>query len=156
MGGALKSRELSGIEDIFPKARQHMAERGTGVILNISSCSGLKPISGLSYSASKGAMINMTQNIAYRFVGTKIRCNCICPGRVETPLQVASRARAKNAPKGQINMHAFGDTYVNRALPSLKTDGQAYAALFLASDYAQDITGVTIPVDGGSYMPQQA
>lgn len=134
------------------EAVKHMLLRGTGSIINISSCAGLKPLSGCPYSTSKGAVITLTRNMAFRLADTDIRCNCICPGIVATSMQATVKAQNKSN-ADQVNMHAFGDRYVRRELPTLQPEGQANVALFLASDLAKDITGAAIPVDRGAYMP---
>ncbi len=136
------------------EAAGYMEQNHSGNILNISSCCGFKPLSGCAYSSSKGAVNALTKNMAYRYVDSGIRVNALLPGRVMTPMQSKNRAReAQDAGKNKTNMHTWGDKYINRDLPPLGPDGQAYPALFLASDIlSHDVTGVCLPVDGGSYM----
>ena len=133
------------------EAGKYMLKKHRGSIVNLSSCCGMRPVSGCAYSTSKGAVNTLTQNLAFRYVDSGIRVNAVCPGRVMTPLQ----NKAKEQSRGElVNMHTWGDAYVNRSITPLTVDGQAWAALFLASDLMSgDITGVILPVDGGSYMP---
>jgi 3-oxoacyl-[acyl-carrier protein] reductase len=118
-------------------------KQGGGVIINTASTAGLRPRPGLVvYNASKGAAITMTKAMAIELAPDRIRVNCLCPVAGETPL-LASFMGA--------------DTAENRAkftasvpLGRLSTPLDiANAALWLASDEAQFITGVALEVDGG-------
>mgnify|MGYP001239238030 CR=1 FL=1 len=117
--------------------------QGGGVILNTASTAGLRPRPGLTwYNASKGAVITMTKSMAVELAPDRIRVNALCPVAGETPL-----------------LEAFmgGDTPENRAkfkasvpLGRLSTPRDvANAALYLASDEAEFITGVAFEIDGG-------
>ena len=69
------------------KPFRSILEKNEGVIVNVSSNLGLKPIPETSaYSATKAAMVNWTQSLALELGPKKIRANCICPGIVETPI----------------------------------------------------------------------
>jgi 3-oxoacyl-[acyl-carrier protein] reductase len=117
--------------------------QGGGVIINTASTAGLRPRPGLAvYNSSKGAAIVMTKSMAVEFAGDKIRVNALCPVAGETPL---------------LGAFMGGDTPENRAkftasvpLGRLSTPRDiANAALYLASDEAEFITGVALEVDGG-------
>jgi 3-oxoacyl-[acyl-carrier protein] reductase len=114
-----------------------------GVIINTASTAGLRPRPGLTvYNSSKGAAILMTKSMAVEFAPDKIRVNALCPVAGETPL---------------LGAFMGGDTPENRAkfkatipLGRLSTPRDiANAALYLASDEAEFITGVALEVDGG-------
>ncbi|MBX6369099.1 MAG: glucose 1-dehydrogenase [Rhodospirillales bacterium] len=117
--------------------------QGGGVIINTASTAGLRPRPGLTvYNASKGAAIVMTKSMAVELAPDKIRVNALCPVAGETPLLADFMG---------------GDTPENRAafkatvpLGRLSTPLDiANAALYLASDEAEFITGVALEIDGG-------
>ncbi|KAI1364132.1 hypothetical protein F5Y08DRAFT_328857 [Xylaria arbuscula] len=111
-----------------------------GWIINISSIFGL--IGGKfnsSYAASKGAVSNLTRQVAIDYADSAIHCNAICPGYTNTAIFV--------------NTIKFNDKDKIEALPPLHGIGSPQdivgAAIFLASHEAKWITGVCLPVDGG-------
>jgi 3-oxoacyl-[acyl-carrier protein] reductase len=114
-----------------------------GSIINTASTAGLRPRPGLTvYNASKGAAIIMTKSMAVEFAPDNIRVNALCPVAGETPL---------------LGTFMGADTPENRAkfkasipLGRLSTPRDiANAALYLASDDAEFITGIALEVDGG-------
>ena len=120
-----------------------MAAQGGGAMVNTASTAGLRPRPGLCwYNGSKGACILITKSMAIELAPLKIRVNALCPVAGETPL---------------LAHFLGGDTPENRArfvgsvpLGRLSTpEDVAYAALYLASDEAEFITGVALEVDGG-------
>ncbi len=122
-----------------------MKEQGYGVILNTASAAAIVGLRNLAaYTASKGAVLQLTRNIALDYAKYGIRANTICPGVTATemtekvimddPDPVAARARFDRViPRGTM------------AVPS----EIAMAALFLVSDESSYIVGAAIPVDGG-------
>jgi NAD(P)-dependent dehydrogenase (short-subunit alcohol dehydrogenase family) len=127
----------------------HMERQGRGVIVNISSVSGIRwlGVPYVSYSASKAAILGLTQSIALEYARKGIRANCILPGLMNTPMIVKPLAgvygegdveRMMAARAAQCPTGAMGDAW-----------DVAYAALFLASDEARYITGAQLVVDGG-------
>lgn len=118
--------------------------QGGGVILNTSSTAGLRPRPGLTwYNATKGAVNVLTRSMAVELAPDRIRVNAICPvigetGLLETFMGVADTpdARAKfvaTIPLGRLS----------------QPKDIAAAAVFLASDEAEFVTGVLLEVDGG-------
>ncbi|HUV45045.1 MAG TPA: glucose 1-dehydrogenase [Dehalococcoidales bacterium] len=118
----------------------HMIEAGSGSIVNISSTAAVRPLPGVAYTASKGAVNHLTLHIARRYARNNIRCNCIMPGYIDTPLvqPVWQDERVRDINLRQVPMRRFGSPWE-----------VARVAAFLASDDASYVTGVIIPVDGG-------
>lgn len=118
-----------------------MLERRRGVILNIASVNGLWAVGEEAYSAAKAGMINLTQNMAVKYGDRNVRVNCIAPGSIRTPIWDARVARDPHVFDKLARWYPLGRVG--------EPDDVASAALFLASDEAAWITGVTLPVDGG-------
>jgi 3alpha(or 20beta)-hydroxysteroid dehydrogenase len=122
-----------------------MGERG-GAIVNIASARGLRAGSSqCAYSASKAAVLSLTESVALHCgeAGLPIRCNAICPGVIDTPLM-------------RHHAESHGGEDAIRAMTALQISGRlgsprdiADAAVFLASDEAGFVTGTTLRVDGG-------
>ena len=129
-----------------------MIEHGKGVILNIASVNGLMAIGESAYSAAKAGMISLTGNMAIHYGDKGIRVNCIAPGTIQTPIWSERLAQEPNVMDHIVPWYPLGRV----GLP----EDVAKAALFLCSDDASWITGVTLPVDGGlsagSYMFNRA
>ena len=127
----------------------HMEQQGSGVIVNISSIASIRYTGypSVSYNASKGAVNQLTQNIAIQYAEKGIRANCVLPGLMNTPMIV--EPLKKTYADGNIEKMI---EIRNKLCPTKKMgDGWdiAYAALFLASDEAKYITGAQLVVDGG-------
>jgi NAD(P)-dependent dehydrogenase (short-subunit alcohol dehydrogenase family) len=129
---------------VIPAMRQQMS----GAIINISSMAAITTYPYVAYKATKSAMIAFTEQLAYQNAQYGIRANVILPGLMNTPMAVDTRAREFR--KSRAEVEAERDAKV----PLRKKMGTAWdvanAALFLASDEANFITGVTLPVDGGA------
>ena len=123
-------------------------EQGGGVIVNISSISGIRAARAeIAYAASKCAINGLTINIALEFAARNIRCNAIVPGLMKTPM-VAAALEDHYGPGGLDRMIQARDALS----PTGKMgDGWdvAHAAVFLASDEAKYINGALLVVDGG-------
>ena len=121
-----------------------MRDAGGGVILNVGSTAGLRPRPGLTwYNASKGAVNLASKSLAVELAPWKIRVNAICPVIGETGLLEAFMGR----PDTPENRAKFLATIPLGRMS--RADDVANAALYLASDEAEFITGVELPVDGG-------
>jgi len=119
-------------------ALPHLRVHG-GAILHLSSgaaTTGLK--NRAAYTASKGAILSLTRNMALDYAADKVRVNCLCPGFVDTPLlaTLPPERRARLAA-----LHPLGRLG--------EPEDIAHMALFLISDQASWITGQAIAVDGG-------
>ena len=122
----------------------HMRRRGSGVILNIGSTAGIRPRPGLTwYNGSKAAVNLLSKSLAVELGKDGIRVNVICPVMGETGM-LSDFMGVTDTPE---NRATFISTIPLGRL-SRPTD-IARAALYLASDDAEFITGVEFPVDGG-------
>jgi 2-keto-3-deoxy-L-fuconate dehydrogenase len=128
----------------------NMLARGSGVIINMASvASSLKGVPNrFIYSASKAAVIGMTRSVATDYVTNGIRCNCLCPGTVETP-SLGERIAANASASGSIDA-ARAAFVARQPMGRLgKPEEIAALAVYLSSDDAQFITGQAIVIDGG-------
>ena len=127
-----------------------MRQQRSGVILMISSLAALEKYPYVTYKATKAAMIAFTKQVAIQNAEYGIRANAILPGLMDTPMAVDTRARATG--KSRAEIAAARDARV----PLRRKMGTAWdvanAALFLASDEANFITGVELLVDGGGAL----
>jgi 2-keto-3-deoxy-L-fuconate dehydrogenase len=121
-----------------------MLERGRGSIVNISSAAGVFKAAPnrYVYGATKAAVAALTRAVAADFVTRGVRCNCICPGTIETPSMLNRAAAA--GPGGR-------EMFVSRQpMGRLGTEEEIAAlALYLASDESAFTTGVAHIIDGG-------
>jgi len=124
----------------------HMKKAG-GVILNMASVASSVGIADrFAYSMSKGAVLSMTLSVAKDYVKQKIRCNCISPGRIQTPF--VDGFIAKNYPGKEKEM--FDSLSATQPIGRMgQPEEIANLALFLCSDEAGFITGTDYPIDGG-------
>ena len=121
-----------------------MRERKSGAIINIGSTAGIRPRPGLTwYNASKGAVNLMSKSMAVELGPHNIRVNAICPVMSATGM-IELFLGAPDTPENRAKITA-GIPLGRMAT----TEDVANAALYLASDAAQFITGVELPVDGG-------
>jgi NAD(P)-dependent dehydrogenase (short-subunit alcohol dehydrogenase family) len=126
-------------------ALPHMLEQGSGVIVNTASVAGMVGLKDrAAYCASKGSVIAFTRQVAIQYAGTGIRCNCICPGTVDSPwvARLLDQADDPEAARAQL----IGRQPMGRLGTSAEV---ARAALYLASDDAAFITGAELVIDGG-------
>ena len=121
-----------------------MLQAGHGAIVNISSAAGVFKAAPnrYVYGATKAAVAALTRAVAVDFVGKGIRCNCICPGTIETPSMLDRAAAA--GPQGR-------EMFVSRQpMGRLGTPEEIAAlAVYLASDESAFTTGVAHVIDGG-------
>lgn len=124
-----------------------MRQQGSGSIVNISSMAARLVYPFLGYKATKAAVIALTENLAGANARYGVRVNVILPGLMNTPMAVEARVAA-GTPREEVIASR------DRQVPLGRKMGTgwdtAYAALFLHSDEAKFITGVSLPVDGGA------
>ena len=126
-------------------ALPHMLKNSRGSIVNMSSVNGLVSEPYLSvYSASKGAIVMFTRGIALDYAKTGIRCNAICPGWVDTPI---NHAHAKML-GGLDHVYKTIDSFQPIGRPGTSRE-IANVVLFLASDESSFMTGSIVSADGG-------
>jgi NAD(P)-dependent dehydrogenase (short-subunit alcohol dehydrogenase family) len=104
----------------------------------------------VAYKATKAGLIAVTQQVAIQNAEFGVRANVILPGLIDTPMPVDTRARA--AGKSRAEVAAERDVRVPLRRKMGSPWDVANAALFLASDEANFITGVALPVDGGALV----
>jgi len=127
-------------------AVHHLSEGGGGSIVNISSRAATRATPNLAaYAASKGALEALTRSIATDYAAVGVRCNAISPGYV-----VHEGRDADLTDERRTQLEAMHLTRL--ATP----DDVASAAVWLASDEAENVTGTVLPLDGGSSSTARA
>jgi NAD(P)-dependent dehydrogenase (short-subunit alcohol dehydrogenase family) len=127
-----------------------MREQRAGAITMISSLAALENYPYVAYKATKAAMIAFTQQVAIQNAEYGIRANVILPGLIDTPMAVDTRARVSGKSRAQVAAERDGRVPLRRKMGTAWD--VANAALFLASDEANFITGVALLVDGGGAL----
>jgi NAD(P)-dependent dehydrogenase (short-subunit alcohol dehydrogenase family) len=120
------------------RAARHMVQNGGGVIVNTTSIGGINAGPGvMAYRATKAAVIHFTRSIAVELAEHGVRVNCVAPAHIPTAINAS-----------------LDQSRIVRAMQPLQRVGSprdvAEAFLYLASDRAAQITGIVLPVDGGT------
>jgi meso-butanediol dehydrogenase / (S,S)-butanediol dehydrogenase / diacetyl reductase len=128
-----------------------MLERGSGAIVNTASVAGLTGLPNrTAYCASKGAVIALTRQVAIQYARAGIRCNCVCPGTIDSPWVRRLMAASGDAEGTRRSLTA------RQPLGRLGLPVEvARAALYLASDEAAFVTGEALVIDGGILAGQE-
>ena len=122
-----------------------MLERRRGSVINLASVGGVVAVrERLAYTTSKHAVVGLTKALALDHSHTGVRFNSICPGRTETPFVQARIAEYPDPEQARREMAA---TQLNGRM--VRTDEIAAAALYLAADESEMVTGSNFMIDGG-------
>jgi 2-keto-3-deoxy-L-fuconate dehydrogenase len=127
-----------------------MLAKGAGSIVNIASTVGASKAAPnrYVYGATKAAVVGLTKAVAMDFIGKGIRCNCICPGTIQTPsLDERIKALGRQVGGEQKAREMF---IARQPMGRLGTaEEMAHVAVYLASDESAYMTGSSITPDGG-------
>ncbi|MEO8344510.1 MAG: 3-oxoacyl-ACP reductase family protein [Betaproteobacteria bacterium] len=133
---------VGGVFNVVRAVAPHMIMQKGGKIINLSSVAGEKGGRGqTNYAASKGAINAFTRALAVELSSRKITVNAVAPGVIETEMSLEVRELAGDAVKARILLKRYG-----------KPEEVAYAVWFLASRFADYVTGQIINIDGGFKM----
>ena len=132
-------------------ALPYMMDAGAGSIVNIASLAGLRRIPAMpAYCASKSGLIGLSENAALDYGKYGIRCNVVCPGATRTAMLETAMAGLAKGLNTDITGALDFMTRFNPLPRPASPDDITGAVVFLASDDAAFITGVSLPVDSGS------
>ncbi|MBN8510697.1 MAG: 3-oxoacyl-ACP reductase FabG [Burkholderiales bacterium] len=139
---AVLDTNVGGVFNVTRAVVPHMISKRSGRIVNLSSVAGEKGGRGQSnYAASKGAINAFTKAMAVELASRKITVNCVAPGVIDTEMSQAVRELAGDEVTKRILLKRYG-----------RAEDVAHAVWFLASRYADYITGEVLHVDGGFKM----
>ena len=139
---AVLDTNVVGVFNVTRAVARHMISKRSGRIVNLSSVAGDKGGRGQSnYAASKGAINAFTRAMAVELASRRITVNCVAPGVIETEMSQAVRDLADEQIKARILLRRYG-----------QAQDVAHAVWFLASRFADYITGQVLHVDGGFKM----
>ncbi|OBI91587.1 SDR family NAD(P)-dependent oxidoreductase [Mycobacterium asiaticum] len=133
-------------------AARHMAAHGGGSIINLTSIGGIQAGGGvMTYRASKAAVIQFTKSAAIELAYHEIRVNAIAPGNIPTPILASSAADMDPEELEQFEARIRQGMREDRPLKREGApDDVAEAALYLAGERSRYVTGIVLPVDGGT------
>lgn len=144
---ALIDTNVSGSFYMARAAVRAMKRQGGGAIVNMASDAGLVGVpNAAAYSATKGAVVQLTKSMALDYARERIRVNAVCPGETDTPMMdVVWRAEASSPAE----VRAKAREYVPMGRVAEPID-VARAVMYLASDAGRHMTGSMLSIDGGS------
>jgi 3-oxoacyl-[acyl-carrier protein] reductase len=137
--GIVLDTNVGGVFNVTRAVVPYMVMQRAGTIINLSSVAAEKGGRGqTNYAASKGAVNAFTRALAVELAPRKIRVNAVAPGVIDTEMSQGVRDLAGDETKARILMRRYGTA-----------QDVAYAVWFLASDYANYVTGQVFHIDGG-------
>lgn len=141
-----------GVYNCLHRILPGMVEAKSGVVLNLASIASRLGISErFAYSASKGAVLAMSLSVAKDYVDKGIRCNCLCPGRVQTPF--VDGYLKEYYPDQDERAKMFQKLSEYQPIGRMgQPEEIAALATFLCSDEASFITGSAYDIDGGTML----
>ena len=142
---------LTGPFFTMKAAVPHMVRAGGGSIINVASVAGIRAIPNMpAYVASKGGLIMLTQQVALDFGPMRVRCNVICPGGVRTEMIEGAMppfARKLGTDLEGVFARFTKEVPLRRVATADEIGG---ICSYLASDDSSYMTGVVLPIDGGT------
>ncbi len=148
---AIIAINLSSAFHMTKAAIPHMKKQGWGRVINMASAHGLvaSPFKS-AYVAAKHGIVGFTKSVALETAQNGITCNAICPGYVHTALvdnQIKDTAKARNMSEEDVVKNVLLAAQWTKKFVTVEQ--VAELALFLCSPGADNITGASIPIDGG-------
>ena len=147
---------VRGVARVTDAVAPHMKERRYGKVVNIASGAGREGSpDNPPYAISKAGVISLTQAQAKELAPFDVNVNCICPGLLWTPMWEKIAYRRRRLEGREVSPRRYFEELVARTVPlgrEQTPEDIGYLAAFLASDYARNITGQAINVNGGSRM----
>ncbi|KAF6814392.1 short-chain dehydrogenase/reductase SDR [Colletotrichum sojae] len=129
-----------------------MREKKSGVIVNVASTAGLSgAVAGIAYTCSKHGLIGATKNVAWRFRKEGIRCNAVLPGAIDS--RIGKAIAAGNGDEWDAEVYAQVEpvralhAQASDSMPNITPLEVAQSVVYLASDQARTINGVSLPID---------
>jgi hypothetical protein len=136
---------LFAMFSLAQKAVKQFEKQGGGNIINLGSIQAYKPTPGiLDYATTKGAIVNLTKGVARETADKNIRCNCIAPGPVWTPLVVSSFPTEATT--------QFGEGSVPMKRPGQPREYQGTAVYLACDEDSSYVTGAIMNVTGGDII----
>ena len=152
------SINVRGTFIVSEEVAKKMQKRNYGKIINISSHGGKFPNpDNPAYSASKAAVINLTQSLALRWAANNINVNVLCPGSIWTPMwkKNAQKTINKDKTKSDMTPRELFLEYIEKNCPLKReqtSEDVGNAIVFFASDSSLNITGQSLNINGGTIM----
>lgn len=141
MWSELMDINLTGAFRMIRAVLPHLIERRRGTIVNVSSIAGLVGLSHMAaYSVAKSGMIALTKSVAVEYGHLGIRCNCVCPGTVETEM-TKDYLSSPGRYQGTSSLYPMGRIAHPKEI--------AQGILYLASEESSFVTGTVLTIDGG-------